>query len=175
MNVIIFALICILLLHSSFGLRTVTNPMRNGVKSHALSSKESFDPLGFSPNKAPQKRNKVLEKASLAAGLTFVSSALPVEAAPAAANAIPSAIAAYGHYLGLVLVALSLATERILIKPGMSDEDEEKFANADITYGLAGTLVLISGYFRVTQSNMVKDGNFIVIHQFFGSKCYYLL
>ena len=50
--------------------------------------------------------------------------------------AIPSAFAAYGHYLGLVLVAASLTTERLLIKPGMSQEDEIKVIAADTLYGV---------------------------------------
>ena len=33
----------------------------------------------------------------------------------------------------------------------MTEDDFDKVAAADITYGLAGTLVLVSGYFRVTQ------------------------
>jgi len=60
-------------------------------------------------------------------------------------------LAAYGHYLGLLLVVSSLVSERLLVKPGMTEDDFDKVAAADITYGLAGTLVLISGYFRVTQ------------------------
>jgi uncharacterized membrane protein len=64
---------------------------------------------------------------------------------------VSSAFAAYGHYLGLVLIASSLTAERLLVKPGMSDEDEEKLAVADIVYGLAGVLVLVTGYFRVTE------------------------
>ena len=78
---------------------------------------------------------------------------LPADAlaVPEVSSALPSAFAAYGHYLGLVLVAMSLATERVLIKPGMSEEDEQIMTFADIVYGLAGTLVLVTGYFRVTQ------------------------
>lgn len=66
-------------------------------------------------------------------------------------NAVPSALAAYGHYLGLVLVSMSLAVERILVKPGMSIENEKVMGYADIVYGLAGTLVLYTGYLRVTE------------------------
>ena len=40
---------------------------------------------------------------------------------------------------------MSLITERLLIKPGMSFKDEKALGNADIVYGLAGTLVLVSG------------------------------
>ena len=65
--------------------------------------------------------------------------------------AIPSALTAYGHYAGLVLVSMSLAAERLLIKPKMSIENEKLLGYADIVYGIAGTLVLATGYFRVTE------------------------
>ncbi len=81
--------------------------------------------------------------------LLALFAAAPAEAA--APNAIPSALAAYGHYLGLVLVALCLATERLTIKAGMSAEEEQRMAIADSVYGLAGLLVLATGYLRVTQ------------------------
>ena len=80
-----------------------------------------------------------------------IATATPCFAFTAGADAIPSAVAAYGHYLGLVLVAMCLITERLLVKPGMSIKDEKTLVNVDIAYGLAGTMVLVSGYFRVTQ------------------------
>jgi len=86
-------------------------------------------------------------------GLGLITTLLPeiVNAADIPnVNAIPSALAAYGHYLGLVLVAACLTTERILIKPGMSQDDEIKVIIADTIYGVAGVLVLASGYFRLT-------------------------
>ena len=85
------------------------------------------------------------------AAVAVLFSGLPVHAASEVAGSIPSALAAYGHYLGLVLVAISLTVERFLIKPGMSKEDEQTATNADIVYGLAGVLVLVTGYLRVTQ------------------------
>lgn len=65
-------------------------------------------------------------------------------------SALPSALAAYGHYLGLVIVVACLTAERLLIKPGMSADDETKLVIADSLYGISGVLVLISGYFRLT-------------------------
>ena len=68
-----------------------------------------------------------------------------------AAEAIPSAFVAYGHYLGLVLSCLCLATERLTVKSEMTKEEEERIALADIVYGAAGLLVVVTGYLRVTQ------------------------
>ena len=76
--------------------------------------------------------------------------ALPAEAA-SPSSAVPSALAAYGHYLGLILVCLCLATERLTIKAGMTEEEENRIALADITYGGAGLLVVVTGYLRVTE------------------------
>eukprot|EP00965_Chrysotila_dentata_P179164 5916796-Pleurochrysis_carterae.AAC.1 len=78
-------------------------------------------------------------------------SGLPADAAVPGAEAVPSAFAAYGHYLGLVLVTLALGTERILIKEDMTEKEFDLMANADILYGLAGTLMTYTGYLRVTQ------------------------
>ena len=69
----------------------------------------------------------------------------------AADNAVPSALAAYGHYFGLVLVTACLTAERLLIKPSMPVEQEKLLGNVDLVYGLAATLVLVSGYYRVTE------------------------
>ena len=119
-------------------------------------------------NVKPQLRNNVddvsqqtslstkKDTTATAAALALLAPAAMVMGVPTDANAVEisavsSAFAAYGHYLGLVLVAMSLATERVLIKAGMSEEDEQVMTYADIVYGLAGTLVLATGYFRVVQ------------------------
>ena len=76
--------------------------------------------------------------------------ALP-EAAQAAVNPVASAFAAYGHYLGLVLVVASLTTEKFLVKPELTEDEAQKLVIADSVYGIAGVLVLYTGYLRVTQ------------------------
>ena len=43
---------------------------------------------------------------------------------------------------GLVLVVVSLTTEKLLIKPNPSEEDAQKLVVADSVYGIAGVLVL---------------------------------
>ena len=73
------------------------------------------------------------------------------DAFTSSATALNSAFAAYGHYLGLVLVSMSLISERLLIKPNMTQSEEDKVVIADSIYGIAGVLVLVSGYFRLTQ------------------------
>lgn len=73
----------------------------------------------------------------------------PAQAIDLSSN-ILGAFVAYGHYLGLILAAASLTAERFLVKPGMTTEEEEKLAMADIVYGIAGILITVSGYFRIT-------------------------
>ena len=63
----------------------------------------------------------------------------------------PSALAAYGHYLGLFLIVGALATEKAVLKPNCSGDELMKLVIADSVYGLAGVLVLYTGYLRVTQ------------------------
>jgi len=87
---------------------------------------------------------------ALAALPLLTALALP-EAAQAAVNPVASAFAAYGHYLGLVLVVASLTTEKFLVKPQLTEDEAQKLVIADSVYGIAGVLVLYTGYLRVTQ------------------------
>jgi len=68
-----------------------------------------------------------------------------------AASPISSALAAYGHYFGLIAMVASLFVERFTIKPGMNEDEETRLLLADVTYGAAAVLVLWTGYLRVTQ------------------------
>ena len=87
---------------------------------------------------------------ALAALPLLTALALP-EAAQATVNPVASAFAAYGHYLGLVLVVASLTTEKFLVKPELTEDEAQKLVIADSVYGIAGVLVLYTGYLRVTQ------------------------
>jgi len=93
---------------------------------------------------------------TLSVGTALLTLLVPLDAvfaadASSSAPVVYSAIAAYVHYLSLIIVAATLTAERILIKPGMTQADEKIAIYADILYGIAGVTVLISGYFRVTQ------------------------
>jgi len=86
-----------------------------------------------------------------AAMLALFASEPAMAAAPMIASAVPSALAAYGHYLALLLSTGSLVTERLLIKDGMSEAEFDTVAIADIVYGGAGALLVYTGYLRVTE------------------------
>mmetsp|Transcript_666 Transcript_666/g.1976 ORF Transcript_666/g.1976 Transcript_666/m.1976 type:complete len:294 (+) Transcript_666:1223-2104(+) len=86
-----------------------------------------------------------------AASLALFSSEPAMAAAPAVANAVPSALAAYGHYLALLGMVAALVTERLLIKNDMSENDFDLVTTADSVSGIAGLLLTVTGYLRVTQ------------------------
>jgi putative membrane protein len=93
-------------------------------------------------------------KTTTTAATTGLAAAALFHSSPAfasAADAVPSAFAAYGHYLGLLLIVGSLATEKAILKPNMTGDELMKLVIADSVYGIAGVLVLYTGYLRVTQ------------------------
>ena len=71
--------------------------------------------------------------------------------AHAAVDQVASAFAAYGHYLGLVLVVGALTTEKWTVKANMTEAEETRLVIADSVYGIAGILVLYTGYLRATE------------------------
>jgi hypothetical protein len=73
--------------------------------------------------------------------------ALPAEAA----GAVPSALWAYAHYVSILLVMASLVGQRVLVKASMSDEEEDTLQLFDTIYGVSALLLVISGYYRVTE------------------------
>ena len=106
--------------------------------SHAAAN----EPQHHAVDAAPRHRAPVI---------VALAAASIVTAGPAlAADALPSAIAAYSHYLALMGIVGSLTTERLLLKEDMSEESFDLLATADIVYGLSGLLILVSGYFRAT-------------------------
>ena len=100
-------------------------------------------------------RDATRELASVERVALAVAPALSLALAPGEAHAavdqVSSAFAAYGHYLGLVLVVGALATERFTVKANMNEEEETRLVIADSVYGIAGVLVLYTGYLRATE------------------------
>ena len=111
----------------------------------------TFELLGkhlYSPESTSVQQHATPSRAPAIASLAVASL---VTAAPAfAADALPSATAAYAHYLALMGIVGALTTERLLLKEDMDEASFDLLARADIAYGLSGLLVLVSGYFRAT-------------------------
>lgn len=100
------------------------------------------------------------------AALPIVLTALP--AAAAGGGVIPSALAAYGHYLGLLVGIGCLVYERITIEPGMSLEKEKSVVIADAVYLLSFASVMVTGYYRATEYG--KGIDFYVHEPYFWLK-----
>jgi len=94
-----------------------------------------------------------ISKPAMAATLASVV-AMNTLAEPAlAANGSPllGAVAAYTHYLSLLIGTACLVTERLTVKANMSEEEENRITIADSVWGVSGVGVAISGYYRATQ------------------------
>ena len=75
----------------------------------------------------------------------------PANAATAAPDAVPSALAAYGHYFSLFAIVACVTAERLVVKPNMTVEEEKAFGAYDIGLGLFGVTLLVSGYYRAVE------------------------
>lgn len=60
-----------------------------------------------------------------------------------------SALTAYGHYLGILLIFAALVTETLTLKKELTLSDAWRISIADAVYGMAATLVLVTGILRV--------------------------
>ena len=68
-----------------------------------------------------------------------------------AGDDLAGAAVAYGHYLALVLATACLVAERLMLKPGMTEEEEQRMQYADILYDVAGVIFFITGYLRTIE------------------------
>jgi uncharacterized membrane protein len=111
----------------------------------------SFDPLHLTTAKKAAAGPAAAPSAALAAAtaIAWSAGAAPAQAFATSDTALPSAFAAYGHYLGLALSVGCLVTERLTVKAGMSEDEEKRLVMADSVYGLAAVLILVTGYQRV--------------------------
>ena len=62
---------------------------------------------------------------------------------------LKSASVAYIHYLSFMLCFGALIFERISLKPNPNQKETISMVVADITYGIAGVALLVSGIYRV--------------------------
>lgn len=60
-----------------------------------------------------------------------------------------SSITAYFHYLGFMLAFASLTVEAFNLKKEMTLEEAKRVSFADAAYGIAATIILITGVLRV--------------------------
>lgn len=79
-----------------------------------------------------------------------------------------SAITAYLHYLGLMLSFGALGVEVFHLKPEMSLTEAKRVAFADIVYGIAAVMILVTGILRVLYFG--KGSQYYLSNPFFHVK-----
>lgn len=79
-----------------------------------------------------------------------------------------SSITAYFHYLGFMLAFASLTVEMFNLKPEMTLEEAKRVAFADAAYGIAATIVLVTGVLRVLYFG--KGTDYYLNNPFFYAK-----
>ena len=88
-----------------------------------------------------------------------VITTLPIVVTPETASAataftstsLPSALAAYVHYVSMLGTICCITAERLTIKPNMSVDDEDFVTRADIGLNIFGALLVYSGYLRAVE------------------------
>lgn len=123
------------------------------LRAQAEKAVPSFDPLNLatatSTKDISHESELAFDPKALLLGAVALST--PQMAMAASPDALPSALAAYGHYLSIIVIVASIMTERLTVKAAMSIEEEKLLGVADIMTGVAGTALLVSGYYRATQ------------------------
>lgn len=134
-----------------------TTPKAKTTSRQQLQHEKSFDPANLSQI---ESRTDVASTTSpdailLASSVLPASILLSPESASAATaftqNAVPSALAAYGHYISLLGIVACISAERLTIKSNMTEEEEDFIAAADIGLGIWGVIIAYTGYLRAVQ------------------------
>lgn len=84
---------------------------------------------------------------SLAPACVALLAASPAEAA----DAVPTALWAYGHYAAMLAGMGSVVAQRFVLKNDMTKQEESLLGTLNIVYSLSLVLLLASGYFRLTE------------------------
>lgn len=122
-------------------------------RSHFQASKKAFDVV----SSASGSRREVsyapsIQQSLLLPILTLLTTArFPAPSIAATTGAvIPSALWAYAHFGSILVILGCLASEKTLVKAGMTEQDENMVVKLDVLYGVMAALLIISGLFRAT-------------------------
>ena len=85
---------------------------------------------------------------SAAIALALLATPQPALAETVAVGGVASAFAAYGHYASLLAIAGALAVERVTVTAKPTKEQLDRLVAADSIYGIAGVILLGTGYMR---------------------------
>lgn len=120
--------------------------LKNGFNDEIEASIQQFD----FPENDDDSNNKITNSL-LAIAPVAALTMIPFPAEAAGAEAIPSALAAYAHYLSLFAIVGLITYERVTVEANMTKEKEMNLAVADIGVGVMGVAILASGYYRATE------------------------
>ena len=112
-----------------------------------------YDPFQLDDDAIQSQVEPKMDSDIKALALAALAIGTPASASAATAftpNAIPSALAAYGHYAALLGLLGCVMIERLTIKPNMSEDEENLLAITDIVFGFWGLLITYTGYLRAT-------------------------
>ena len=133
------------------------NRLNNNIRSkssplshHKSNQNDEFESLQQFDFPTSTSNDGSIEKLMLPIAAASAIAMMPLSA-EAASGQIPSAIAAYAHYLSMIALVGLITFERVTVEAGMSKEKEMSLAIADIGVGAAGVAILVSGYYRATQ------------------------
>jgi hypothetical protein len=126
----------------------VINKNRFNVARPLSSFEDSSDsPRESTNNDAESSGIGSVSLAPLIPSALALFTALPADAA----GVVPTALWAYAHYVSILVVMASLVGQRVLVKAGMSDEEEDTLQIFDAVFGVSALLLIVSGYYRVTE------------------------
>jgi uncharacterized membrane protein len=139
---------------SSLGVRRQPFSSPSLVPSSAKRAGGEYDDLFISTTNHKSYNAKAPSSSASSAILPVILTLFTSLPAEAAGATIPSAIAAYVHYVSLLIMTALIVTERITVKEGMTDEEQQLVTYADIGIGLVGIPLVVSGYYRVVEYGM---------------------
>ena len=138
------------------GNENVTDEATKNASNHNLHLPFAVDhrKTGERPNNLPVDCNAAITTCTFSVLLLLLWSVtpLPAEAITSSTGVVPSALYAYGHFFSIMVITGCLAAERLLVKEGMTVEDENLIVKLDLVYGLMAALLIISGVLRANMN-----------------------
>jgi len=141
---------------SSVSAWTPPNPSRATLQYQSR-SEHIFDIARLGDGEHDRSEDGVLPRTQALIVLSAIT--LPIAITPEIASAataftstsLPSALAAYVHYVAMLGTIGCIVAERLTIKPNMSVDDENFVSKADIGLNIFGLLLIYSGYLRAVE------------------------
>jgi uncharacterized membrane protein len=153
----IIVILSLVAVASSVSAWTPPNPSRATLQYQSR-SEHIFDIARLGDGEHDRSEDGVLPRTQALIVLSAIT--LPIAITPEIASAataftstssLPSALAAYVHYVAMLGTIGCIVAERLTIKPNMSVDDENFVSKADIGLNIFGLLLIYSGYLRAVE------------------------